>query len=230
LIRVFDRDLVAAGIARRVKIGRKWHVDKRDERGRTVDVHALRTTFGTLLSKGGVPLRTAQAAMRHSDPKLTANVYTDPKLLDVHGALDALPLLPLDATTTTTEPAVESATLATGTEGNLLQTSDQFALAFALTLCKPSANGATAVNSITQSDQASHAATVATTPEPVKRKDPLTTPVISGHRKYPHGDLNPGLRTENPTSLAARRWGLASFRLQRESQNRLTGHVSSRFL
>jgi hypothetical protein len=43
-----------------------------------------------------VPLRTTQAAMRHSDPKLTANVYTDPKLLDVRGALDALPSLPLD--------------------------------------------------------------------------------------------------------------------------------------
>jgi integrase len=85
LVRIFDRDLKAAGIA------------KRDERDRTLDVHALRTTFGTLLSKGGVPLRTAQAAMRHSDPSLTANVYTDPKLLDVHGALDALPRLPLDS-------------------------------------------------------------------------------------------------------------------------------------
>ncbi len=29
--------------------------------------------------------------MRHSDPSLTANVYTDPKLLDVAGALEALP-------------------------------------------------------------------------------------------------------------------------------------------
>jgi integrase len=84
LIKIFNRDLKAAGIP------------KRDERGRTLDVHALRTTFGTLLSKGGVPLRTAQAAMRHADPSLTANVYTDPKLLDVHGALDALPSLPLD--------------------------------------------------------------------------------------------------------------------------------------
>jgi hypothetical protein len=37
--------------------------------------------------------------MRHSDPSLTANVYTDPKLLGVHGALDALPALPLDAHT-----------------------------------------------------------------------------------------------------------------------------------
>jgi hypothetical protein len=31
--------------------------------------------------------------MRHSDPSLTANVYTDPKLLDVAGALEALPRL-----------------------------------------------------------------------------------------------------------------------------------------
>jgi integrase len=84
LVKIFDRDLKHAGIA------------KRDDRGRTLDVHALRTTFGTLLSKGGVPLRTAQTAMRHSDPKLTANVYTDPKLLDVAGALDALPSLSLD--------------------------------------------------------------------------------------------------------------------------------------
>ena len=35
-----------------------------DDRGRTIDVHALRHTFGTHLSKAGVPLRTAQAAMR----------------------------------------------------------------------------------------------------------------------------------------------------------------------
>jgi hypothetical protein len=33
--------------------------------------------------------------MRHSDLKLTMQVYTDPKLLDVTGALDALPTLPL---------------------------------------------------------------------------------------------------------------------------------------
>ena len=84
LVRIMDRDLRTAAIP------------KRDERGWTVDVHALRHSFGTHLSKGGVPLRTAQAAMRHSDPSLTANVYTDPKLLDVAGALDALPALPLD--------------------------------------------------------------------------------------------------------------------------------------
>ncbi len=83
LARILDRDLAAAGIP------------KRDERNRVVDVHALRVTFGTHLSAAGVSLRTAQAAMRHSKPELTANIYTDPKLLDVAGALDALPALAL---------------------------------------------------------------------------------------------------------------------------------------
>ncbi len=84
LVKIFDRDLSAAGIP------------KRDDRGRTLDVHALRTTFCSMLSQAGVPLRTAQAAMRHSDPSLTANVYTDPKLINVSGALEKLPNWPLD--------------------------------------------------------------------------------------------------------------------------------------
>jgi len=83
LLRILNRDLRAAGIP------------KRDERGRTLDVHAMRTTFGTLLSKAGVFPRTAQAAMRHSDIGLTMGVYTDPKLLDVAGAVELLPTLPL---------------------------------------------------------------------------------------------------------------------------------------
>lgn len=41
-------------------------------------------------------MRTAQAAMRHTDPALTMNIYTDPQLLDVAGAMNALPSLPLD--------------------------------------------------------------------------------------------------------------------------------------
>jgi hypothetical protein len=85
LLRILDRDLLAAGIP------------KRDDRDRTVDVHALRTSFGTHLSKAGVEPRTAQAAMRHSDIGLTMNVYTDPRLLDVAGAVERLPDLPLAA-------------------------------------------------------------------------------------------------------------------------------------
>jgi integrase len=96
LVEILNRDLVLAGLARWVTVGGKVKIDKRDARGRTLDVHALRTTFGTLLSKGGVAPRTAQAALRHADINLTMNVYTDPKLLDVHGALEALPELPLE--------------------------------------------------------------------------------------------------------------------------------------
>jgi integrase len=83
LVRILDRDLAMAGIK------------KRDGRGWTIDVHAMRHTFGTLLSKGGVAPRTAQAAMRHSSIDLTMNVYTDPRLLDIAGAMQSLPSLSL---------------------------------------------------------------------------------------------------------------------------------------
>lgn len=97
LARIFDRDLAAAGIP------------KRDERNRVADVHALRMTFGTHLFAAGVPLRTVQAAMRHSKPELTANIYTDPKLLDVVGAVDTLPALALPPEAARTGiPATES--------------------------------------------------------------------------------------------------------------------------
>jgi integrase len=73
LLRILNRDLDMAGIP------------KKDERGRT------------LVSKGGVAPRTAQAAMRHADIRMTMQTYTDPKLLDVRTALDVLPTLPLGA-------------------------------------------------------------------------------------------------------------------------------------
>src|SRR5262249_16603724 len=60
LVKILNRDLKLAGIP------------KKDERGRTLDVHGLRHTFCTMLARGGVAPRTAQAAMRHSDPALTA--------------------------------------------------------------------------------------------------------------------------------------------------------------
>ena len=80
-VKVLDRDMQAAGIP------------KRDEQGGTVDVHALRHTFATMLSTSGVSPRTAQAAMRHSSIDLTMNTYTDPRMLDVQGAVESLPEL-----------------------------------------------------------------------------------------------------------------------------------------
>ena len=65
---------------------------------RVLDVHALRHSFSTLLSRGGVAPRTAQAVMRHSSIDLTMNVYTDPRQIDVQAALLQLPGLPLSDT------------------------------------------------------------------------------------------------------------------------------------
>jgi hypothetical protein len=86
-----------------------------------------------MLSKGGVMPRTAQAAMRHSKIELTMTVYTDPKLLDVHGALDALPELPLGARQTDMRESAK----ATGPTG---MTPSQFARQFAGNPCKTAAN------------------------------------------------------------------------------------------
>jgi integrase len=81
-LRVLERDLAYAGIP------------KRDDLGRTVDLHAFRTSLCTHLNRAGVPLRTAQAVMRHSNPSLTANIYTDPTLLDTAAAVGQLPACP----------------------------------------------------------------------------------------------------------------------------------------
>lgn len=56
-------------------------VPKGDARGRTVDCHALRHTFGTSLAAGGVPVRVAMSLMRHSTSRLTESVYVDAALL-----------------------------------------------------------------------------------------------------------------------------------------------------
>ena len=81
LIKRFDADCRRAGIP------------KRDDRGRTVDLHSLRMTFNTWLAKAGVAPRIAQELMRHEDIDLTMNVYTDPALFDLVTAVESLPSL-----------------------------------------------------------------------------------------------------------------------------------------
>lgn len=58
--------------------------------GRLACRSSMRLTFGTHLALAGVDLRTTQRLMRHTDPKLTANVYTDPVLLDLKAAASRL--------------------------------------------------------------------------------------------------------------------------------------------
>ena len=80
LLRIMDRDLKVAKIP------------KHDVDGCVVHVHALRHSFGTHLSLGGVLPRTAQAAMRHSNISLTMNTYTDSRLLDIASAVESIQL------------------------------------------------------------------------------------------------------------------------------------------
>lgn len=90
--RVFDRDLCFAGLAEKVKTSSgKKRIEKHDERGRVLDVHCLRHTFITMLARSGASLQVTQKAARHSDPRLTSNIYTHLRLDDIAGAVDTLP-------------------------------------------------------------------------------------------------------------------------------------------
>ena len=62
-----------------------------DEKGRVLDVHALRKTFCTQLRIAGVPIDRAKEMMRHSDMKLTMQVYTDVDQLPLAAELAKLP-------------------------------------------------------------------------------------------------------------------------------------------
>lgn len=77
--RLIRKDMAAAGIPRI------------DDMGRKLDFHALRYTFATKLAASGTPMRSAQELLRHSDPRLTANIYTDPTQLPTFDAVASLP-------------------------------------------------------------------------------------------------------------------------------------------
>jgi integrase len=87
LIRILDRDLAAAGIP------------KADERGRRIDVHAMRTTFNTHLAVAGVAPRTAMEVMRVSSLDLVLKTYADEKQFDVRRAVNSLPAVPAPSPT-----------------------------------------------------------------------------------------------------------------------------------
>ncbi len=52
--------------------------------------HSLRHTCATLLSAAGVPQRDCQTLMRHSDPKLTANVYSHSSVVGLRSGVEAV--------------------------------------------------------------------------------------------------------------------------------------------
>src|SRR5207248_10508863 len=68
-----------------------------DAEGRVADFHSLRHSYITLLQRSGVHPKLAQELARHSDIRLTMNVYTHAHLHDLAGAVEGLPsLLPRD--------------------------------------------------------------------------------------------------------------------------------------
>jgi len=79
LVRILNRDLKAAKIP------------KKDADGRTVDVHAMRGTFATILSRAGVSPRKAQDLLRHSSIDLTMSTYTTLEITDTAPCVEALP-------------------------------------------------------------------------------------------------------------------------------------------
>jgi integrase len=74
----YKKDLEAAGI------------DFVDSRGERADFHALRKTFGTMLTLAGIGQRTVMELMRHSDPRLTVKTYTDANMLPISDAVVSL--------------------------------------------------------------------------------------------------------------------------------------------
>jgi integrase len=86
----------------------------RDEAGQVADFHALRHSYITLLERSGVSPKLAQELARHSDIRLTMNVYTHAGLYHLAGAVNGLPSIfpPTDAAN-----ASVGVLRATGTDG-----------------------------------------------------------------------------------------------------------------
>jgi len=105
-IPTFKRDLAAADIP------------FEDARGRRIDLHGLRKTYGTMLAAAGVSPRVAMELMRHSDMKLTMGVYTDVAQLPMIAETARLPSLNLPSTPITPPPS--QGTSKSGAHGDAL--------------------------------------------------------------------------------------------------------------
>ena len=66
-------------------------IDYVNAQGQRADFHSLRYTLATYLALAGTQPRVAMEVMRHSDMRLTANIYTDLGLLPTSDAVLKLP-------------------------------------------------------------------------------------------------------------------------------------------
>ena len=107
------------------------------------------------------------------------NVYTDPKLLDVAGALETLPALPLSAGVQTQAGAVK----ATGTD-------DSTASRFAPTSGKSEVFQSIVDKAASEAEKIRDDGAVAVSACAVKIKNPLTS-AVNGFSERGRGDSNP---------------------------------------
>lgn len=70
---------------------RKAGVERRDTTGRVVHFHSFRKIWQTWGVNAGISQRVAQEVLGHSDPALTANVYTDVPAIGMHDEIAKLP-------------------------------------------------------------------------------------------------------------------------------------------
>ncbi len=61
-----------------------------DEHDRHADMHALRSTLGTMLARSGVTPQVGRQIMRHSDYRTTLQHYTRLELVDAEGAISKM--------------------------------------------------------------------------------------------------------------------------------------------
>lgn len=66
-------------------------IEHRDDLGRVAHFHSFRKSFQTLGVNAGINQRSAQEMLGHSDPSLTAGVYTDVASLELHTEVSKLP-------------------------------------------------------------------------------------------------------------------------------------------
>lgn len=85
--------LPAKGLKRFLRDIEVCGIDRYDSQGRSIDIHCLRYSFGTLLAKRGVHVSVAQRLMRHSTPGLTLGIYTQAESIDTRSASNTLPSL-----------------------------------------------------------------------------------------------------------------------------------------
>ena len=71
----------------------KAGIETNNARDEKASFHSLRETFCMMLHNSGVHQRVAQQAMRHSDARLTNDVYVDRSLLPMEAAYKSLPKL-----------------------------------------------------------------------------------------------------------------------------------------